>query len=87
MYHKNQEIALIAGLVPRDTEHWHPDSSCRLWCRYQSIRQTLVHELTHNVWGEHDANFKALNSQLLREVLTLSLSWKALRSSGMTKAY
>ena len=26
--------------------------------RYARIRETLVHELTHNVWGDHDINFK-----------------------------
>jgi hypothetical protein len=33
--------------------------------RYDRIRETLVHELAHMVWGEHDDNFKALNSQVL----------------------
>ena len=36
-------------------------------CRYDRIRETLVHELAHMVFGEHDNNFKELNSQLLRE--------------------
>jgi hypothetical protein len=36
--------------------------------KYASIRRTLVHELAHNVHDEHDNDFKALNSQLLREV-------------------
>ena len=35
--------------------------------RYLRIRETLCHELAHMVWGEHDNNFKELNSQLLRE--------------------
>ena len=35
--------------------------------RYDRIRETLVHELAHMVFGEHDNNFKELNSQLLRE--------------------
>ncbi|KAK9804353.1 hypothetical protein WJX72_008599 [[Myrmecia] bisecta] len=35
--------------------------------RYDRIRETLCHELAHMVWGEHDHNFKQLNSQLLRE--------------------
>lgn len=26
-----------------------------------ALRQTLVHELTHNVHSDHDAAFKALN--------------------------
>eukprot|EP00877_Chromochloris_zofingiensis_P011568 jgi/Chrzof1/6665/Cz19g04250.t1 len=36
--------------------------------KYARIRETLVHELAHMVWGDHDNNFKELNSQLLREV-------------------
>jgi WLM domain len=40
--------------------------------KYQIIRETLVHELTHNVWGEHDNNFKELNSRLLRECVRLT---------------
>ena len=35
--------------------------------RYDRIRETLVHELAHMMFSEHDNNFKALNSQLLRE--------------------
>lgn len=35
--------------------------------RYDRIRETLLHELAHMVWGEHDDNFKELNSQLRRE--------------------
>jgi len=35
---------------------------------YADIRRVLCHELTHNVWGDHDDNFKALNSKLNREV-------------------
>jgi hypothetical protein len=41
---------------------------------YQKIRETLVHELTHNVWGRHDDNFKTLNSQLLRECVEAAAS-------------
>lgn len=37
--------------------------------RFQKIRETLIHELTHNVWSDHDHNFKQLNSQLLREAM------------------
>ena len=36
--------------------------------RYQPIRDTLIHELAHNVWSDHDNRFKALNSQLQKEV-------------------
>ncbi|KAJ2915944.1 hypothetical protein MD484_g4489, partial [Candolleomyces efflorescens] len=35
---------------------------------YKEIRRVLCHELAHNVWGDHDNNFKELNSQLNREV-------------------
>ncbi|TFK29575.1 WLM-domain-containing protein [Coprinopsis marcescibilis] len=35
---------------------------------YKDIRRVLCHELAHNVWGDHDNNFKELNSQLNREV-------------------
>ncbi|KAF9454356.1 WLM-domain-containing protein [Macrolepiota fuliginosa MF-IS2] len=35
---------------------------------YSEIRRVLCHELTHNVWGDHDENFKELNSKLNREV-------------------
>ncbi|KAJ3508150.1 hypothetical protein NMY22_g16707 [Coprinellus aureogranulatus] len=35
---------------------------------YKEIRRVLCHELTHNVWGDHDNNFKELDSQLNREV-------------------
>jgi hypothetical protein len=39
---------------------------------YQRIRETLVHELVHNVWADHDINFKTLNSQLLRECASIN---------------
>jgi len=35
---------------------------------YKDVRRVLCHELTHCVWGDHDDNFKTLNSQLNREV-------------------
>ncbi|KAI1791839.1 WLM-domain-containing protein [Ganoderma leucocontextum] len=35
---------------------------------YAEVRRVLCHELTHNVWGEHDNNFKELNSTLNKEV-------------------
>ncbi|GLB41640.1 putative WLM-domain-containing protein [Lyophyllum shimeji] len=35
---------------------------------YKDVRRVLCHELTHNVWGAHDENFKELNSKLNREV-------------------
>lgn len=40
--------------------------------KYAKIRETLVHELTHNVWSDHDNNFKTLNSQLLRQCIRMS---------------
>ncbi|KAL4063246.1 WLM domain-containing protein [Scleroderma yunnanense] len=36
---------------------------------YLESRQVLCHELAHNVWSEHDNNFKELNSRLNREVV------------------
>ncbi|KAI7885778.1 WLM-domain-containing protein [Lichtheimia hyalospora FSU 10163] len=42
---------------------------------YNAIRKVLLHELTHNVWGEHDDNFHALNRQLNKDVVTLD--WTA----------
>ena len=35
---------------------------------YKIIRDTLCHELAHNVWGEHDRNFWDLTKQIEREV-------------------
>ena len=34
---------------------------------YQSVIPVLLHELTHNVWSDHDDRFKRLCSQLPRE--------------------
>ncbi|CAB4473114.1 uncharacterized protein OCT59_028345 [Rhizophagus irregularis] len=42
---------------------------------YPEIRKVLLHELTHNVWGEHDDNFHRLNRQLNKEVV--NLDWTA----------
>ncbi|KAI7906382.1 WLM domain-containing protein [Cokeromyces recurvatus] len=42
---------------------------------YDSIRKVLLHELTHNVWIEHDDNFHALNRQLNKDVVRLD--WTA----------
>ncbi|KAK0489298.1 WLM-domain-containing protein [Armillaria novae-zelandiae] len=36
---------------------------------YKDVRRVLCHELTHNVWGDHDNNFKELNSKLNKEVV------------------
>ncbi|KZT67333.1 WLM-domain-containing protein [Daedalea quercina L-15889] len=35
---------------------------------YSEVRKVLCHELSHNVWGDHDNNFKEMNSQLNREI-------------------
>ncbi|GAB2274958.1 hypothetical protein Dimus_009727 [Dionaea muscipula] len=39
--------------------------------KYGSIKKTLLHELAHMVYSEHDANFHALNKQLNEEASTL----------------
>ncbi|XP_073124425.1 uncharacterized protein [Henckelia pumila] len=39
--------------------------------KYESIKKTLLHELVHMVYSEHDANFYALDSQLNKEAATL----------------
>lgn len=36
---------------------------------YNRIRETLVHELAHNLHADHDDHFKALNSELMKQVL------------------
>ncbi|KAF8902405.1 WLM domain-containing protein [Gymnopilus junonius] len=43
---------------------------------YSEVRRVLCHELTHNVWGDHDENFKTLNSKLNREVAEFERSTK-----------
>ncbi|CAG8635343.1 4090_t:CDS:2 [Dentiscutata erythropus] len=35
---------------------------------YPEIRRVLLHELTHNVWSEHDDNFHRLNRQLNKDI-------------------
>lgn len=35
---------------------------------YKVIRKTLCHELSHNVWGDHDSNFWALTREIEKEV-------------------
>ena len=39
--------------------------------KYGKIRETLIHELAHMEWDDHDNNFKAYNSQLLKECAKL----------------
>ncbi|KAI7734805.1 hypothetical protein M8C21_017778 [Ambrosia artemisiifolia] len=46
--------------------------------KYQSIKKTLLHELAHMVYSEHDAKFYALDSQLNKEAE--ALDWT--RSNG-----
>jgi len=43
---------------------------------YKTIRMTLCHELTHNIWGDHDNKFKELNSKLNKEVAEFERSVK-----------
>ncbi|KAI0255959.1 WLM domain-containing protein [Lactifluus subvellereus] len=38
---------------------------------YSDIRRVLCHELAHNIWSDHDNNFKEFNSKLNREVAEL----------------
>lgn len=35
---------------------------------YKTIRKTLCHEMAHNVWGDHDANFWKLCKEIEKEV-------------------
>ncbi|CAN1196633.1 DNA-dependent metalloprotease WSS1 homolog 2 [Linum perenne] len=39
--------------------------------KYESIKKTLLHELAHMVFSEHDADFYALDKQLNQEAATL----------------
>ncbi|PFH50292.1 hypothetical protein AMATHDRAFT_48016 [Amanita thiersii Skay4041] len=41
---------------------------------YREIRRVLCHELTHNIWSDHDENFKEFNSKLNREVAEFELN-------------
>ncbi|GAB4859382.1 hypothetical protein Ancab_010845 [Ancistrocladus abbreviatus] len=46
--------------------------------KYESIKKTLLHELAHMVYSEHDADFYALDKQLNEEAS--SLDWTRSRS-------
>ncbi|KAG6724572.1 uncharacterized protein LOC122305427 isoform X2 [Carya illinoinensis] len=46
--------------------------------KYESIKKTLLHELAHMVYSEHDENFYALDKQLNQEAA--SLDWTRSRS-------
>ncbi|KAL6135171.1 hypothetical protein ACLB2K_067399 [Fragaria x ananassa] len=48
--------------------------------KYASIKKTLLHELAHMIYSEHDANFYALDKQLNQEAE--SLDWT--KSTGHT---
>jgi len=52
---------------------------------YQSLVPVLLHELTHNVWSDHDNRFKTLCSQLTREYKELmEPGYPATRSDALT---
>ncbi|GMY09775.1 ubiquitin and wlm domain-containing metalloprotease [Fagus crenata] len=50
--------------------------------KYESIKKTLLHELAHMVYSEHDANFYALDKQLNQEAA--SLDWTRSRSHTLS---
>ncbi|XP_021801123.1 uncharacterized protein LOC110745351 [Prunus avium] len=50
--------------------------------KYESIKKTLLHELAHMVYSEHDANFYALDKQLNQEAE--SLDWTRSRSHTLS---
>eukprot|EP00250_Pteridium_aquilinum_P011609 c20191_g1_i2 orf=199-2073(+) len=63
-YNKNQGQEISLRLRTDDLKGFR---------KYESIKQTLLHELAHMVHSEHDANFHALNKQLSEEAM--SLDW------------
>ncbi|XP_042520500.1 uncharacterized protein LOC122093993 [Macadamia integrifolia] len=50
--------------------------------KYESIKKTLLHELAHMEFSEHDANFFALDKQLNEEAA--SLDWTRSRSRTLS---
>lgn len=50
--------------------------------KYDSIKKTLLHELAHMIYSEHDANFYALDKQLNQEAATLD--WTRSRSHTLS---
>ncbi|CAN7058442.1 hypothetical protein IGI04_014670 [Brassica rapa subsp. trilocularis] len=52
--------------------------------KYQSIKKTLLHELAHMVYTEHDENFYALDSRLNKEAE--SLDWTKSRGHTLNGA-
>ena len=54
---------------------------------YDSVRKVLLHELTHNVWGDHDDNFHALNRQLNKDVVNLDWTAHGAKTLGQGEFY
>ncbi|XP_039030065.1 uncharacterized protein LOC120164388 isoform X2 [Hibiscus syriacus] len=50
--------------------------------KYESIKKTLLHELAHMVFSEHDSNFYALDKQLNEEAA--SLDWTKYRAHTLS---
>ncbi|KAJ8749379.1 hypothetical protein K2173_018869 [Erythroxylum novogranatense] len=51
--------------------------------KYESIKKTLLHELAHMVYPEHDANFYSLDKQLNQEAA--SLDWTKSRGHNLSR--
>ncbi|KAH7576673.1 hypothetical protein JRO89_XS01G0128300 [Xanthoceras sorbifolium] len=51
--------------------------------KYESIKKTLLHELAHMVYTEHDANFYALDKQLNQEAA--ALDWTRTRGQTLSE--
>lgn len=49
---------------------------------YERVRETLIHELAHMTYSEHDLRFKALNSELTREARVPDFRRSEGRSTG-----
>ncbi|KVI10653.1 hypothetical protein Ccrd_010941 [Cynara cardunculus var. scolymus] len=55
--------------------------------KYQSIKKTLLHELAHMVFSEHDANFYALDKQLNLEADALDWTRSTRHTLSGTQKY
>ncbi|PKI32557.1 hypothetical protein CRG98_047055 [Punica granatum] len=73
-------LAADPGIIAIMNENHGEEISLRLrtddlkgFRKYESIKKTLLHELAHMVYSEHDANFYALDKQLNQEAA--SLDW------------
>ncbi|KAF7770893.1 hypothetical protein Agabi119p4_6867 [Agaricus bisporus var. burnettii] len=69
--HVMQKHSFSVGLLTELAPHEHPGLlGLNIWRLrlYNNVRNVLCHERAHNVWGDHDKNFKQLNSQLNREI-------------------